>query len=849
MLSFYIFIIPLAYTQLYTSNIHTFVKRELFVIVFLVYRYSPIYTCIYWQKLENTDNACDAAMMMAPKKLIKAAARRACRRTSSATPRGTYHQRRTASMNRRHSSSSLRVKRERTRSVESIDLGLIAASAALLVSAAAAVGEAESRSNAKQNLGSSYELFQTLGEGTFGKVKLAKSRQTGEKVAIKEMDKRQVKSFRREVEALKRIHAVGGHINISGLNDIYQDSNNYYLVMELISGGELFDRLINYGAYSEHMAAELILEAAIAINFLHHHSIIHADIKPENIMLSSSSSKEAIIKVVDMGCALMDGEIPDSKSTIGTSAYWSPELFKAGDNSAWSPAADIWALGCVLYIMLSGRHPFDLEGDADDAKVRRNILNNEINFDPYMVGRISRPARSLIRRMLEKDPRKRITAEELIRDRWITGEAASKEVLSDSGERLEKFKALRHKLKAGIFAVMIHSNEHATGGEDESAADNKIGDASGALGIIQAAFKKFDTHHRGYISKEDLGRVLSEVTGTELSESEKEALVEAAGSAKHGGIDMNEYESIMGSLKKTVLKRGDFVFREGDQGETFYFINKGRVQVETNSGAVLATLKAGDFFGEGSLLSKEPRSASVKVITASADLIALGREEFSLMRNEALQADDDIRHIDFARNLHRFKALLKTMSRLVKHDLQLGEVLFREGSHGASCFVCKSGELAVTTGEQRIATLHPGDVFGETALLRHQPRNATVTCDVAGGCQVLEIMGNDFQRILSESPAIKASMEMLMRKRMFRSMVRKASGKQARASSMSREELKGVFERFDKDGSGKISLEELRNALRHVNPGISEEDLQGYMRTLAGTHEITFEEFCWAFEG
>ena len=161
---------------------------------------------------------------------------------------------------------------------------LLAAAFTATAIAAATATAATTRCETERSPHEAFELGPILGQGAFGVVHLATSKKTGEKTAIKEMDKKHVhdKSFQREVDALRRIHELGGHANIAGLRDIFEDADKYYLVMELVSGGELFDHLVEHGAYSEQTAAALMRDVGRAFAFLHGHAMVHADIKPES---------------------------------------------------------------------------------------------------------------------------------------------------------------------------------------------------------------------------------------------------------------------------------------------------------------------------------------------------------------------------------------------------------------------------------------------------------------------------------------------------------------------------------------------------------------------------------------
>lgn len=241
----------------------------------------------------------------------------------------------------------------------------------------------EATSN-KRKLRSRYDVQwkSPIGEGGFGAVFLAIDKETKETVAVKKISKEFTNdaSFQKEMNALLHIRQFGGHPYICGLRENFDEGDHYYLVLDLVSGGEVFDHLINNGAYSEADAARLLREVGSAIAFLHGTQIVHGDLKPENLMLSSENSMLAAIKVVDFGCAqIIDKASPFYEESKGidvtTPGYAPPELImKNSKLKNLAPAMDMFAIGVILYVMLCGCHPFDLNGDAtDDEKTETSF--------------------------------------------------------------------------------------------------------------------------------------------------------------------------------------------------------------------------------------------------------------------------------------------------------------------------------------------------------------------------------------------------------------------------------------------------------------------------------------------
>lgn len=211
-----------------------------------------------------------------------------------------------------------------------------------------------------------------MGEGAFGHVLMARSHQTGERVALKRIPKKLAsrEDFQREMEALLRIQKWGGHPHICALREHFDEGGHYCLILDLVEGGEMFDHLVNHGAYSEADAARLVREVASALDFLHGIGVVHNDVKPENLMLSAPNREDGSIQLVDFGCAEVEGEDDDDddhdvdeviggpRGGVGSSArgggkgggrgkggctpaYSSPEAFEDRD-AAPLPPADMW---------------------------------------------------------------------------------------------------------------------------------------------------------------------------------------------------------------------------------------------------------------------------------------------------------------------------------------------------------------------------------------------------------------------------------------------------------------------------------------------------------------------------
>ncbi|RLN49543.1 hypothetical protein BBJ28_00016741, partial [Nothophytophthora sp. Chile5] len=287
-----------------------------------------------------------------------------------------------------------------------------------------------------------WHLFDQIGAGAYGVVRIGMHEESGEVAAVKIVpienptDRRAFPALEREISALKLVKALGGHRSIVDLRDVYVEGRKVCLVTELARGGELFDQIVAYGSFSESRARDVAREIASALGFLHRHGLVHKDVKPENILMSDRATDVAneshgvyrkghrhestsLVKLADFGSAGPAG-VATTQDDIGTSAYLPPELLNSG---LCTSACDMWALGCVLYIMLSGSHPFDLDGLASDSQVEQRIKTEPITFAYSAWNNVSPDAKDLISKLLAKDPALRLTADQMLQHPWVNASA------------------------------------------------------------------------------------------------------------------------------------------------------------------------------------------------------------------------------------------------------------------------------------------------------------------------------------------------------------------------------------------------------------------------------------------
>ncbi|KAE8616536.1 hypothetical protein XENTR_v10008830 [Xenopus tropicalis] len=262
-----------------------------------------------------------------------------------------------------------------------------------------------------------FQFKEVLGTGAFSEVVLAEEKATGKLFAVKCIPKKALKgkesSIENEIAVLRKIK----HENIVALEDIYESPSHLYLVMQLVSGGELFDRIVEKGFYTEKDASTLIRQVLDAVSYLHRLGIVHRDLKPENL-LYFSQVEESKIMISDFGLSKMEGKGDVMSTACGTPGYVAPEVLA---QKPYSKAVDCWSIGVIAYILLCGYPPFY---DENDSKLFEQILKADYEFDSPYWDDISESAKDFIQHLMEKDSNKRYTCEQALRHPWIAGDTA-----------------------------------------------------------------------------------------------------------------------------------------------------------------------------------------------------------------------------------------------------------------------------------------------------------------------------------------------------------------------------------------------------------------------------------------
>ncbi|XP_032069596.1 calcium/calmodulin-dependent protein kinase type IV [Thamnophis elegans] len=324
-----------------------------------------------------------------------------------------------------------------------------------------------------------YDLESELGRGATSIVYRCRQKGTQKPFAVKILKKTVDKKIvRTEIGVLLRL----SHPNIIKLKEIFETPTEISLVLELVTGGELFDRIVEKGYYSERDAADAVKQILEAVAYLHANGIVHRDLKPENL-LYATQAPDAPLKIADFGLSKIVADHVTMKTVCGTPGYCAPEILRG---CAYGSEVDMWSIGIITYILLCGFEPF--YDERGDQYMFKRILNCEYDFVSPWWDDVSLNAKDLVRKLIVLDPKKRLTTFQALQHPWVTGKAANFIHMDTAQKKLQEFNA-RRKLKAAVKAV-VASTRLGSVGYHSSHDSNKLSEN-------QLVISEDDTEEKG----------------------------------------------------------------------------------------------------------------------------------------------------------------------------------------------------------------------------------------------------------------------------------------------------------------------------------------------------------------
>ncbi|EKX42291.1 CHK2 DNA damage checkpoint kinase [Guillardia theta CCMP2712] len=398
----------------------------------------------------------------------------------------------------------------------------------------------------------------TIGQGKFAKVYKARHKASGNEVAIKVISKdkckkdEDLKRLQEEIEIMKKVK----HPHCIQFLEMFDSNSKLYIVMELVTGGELFDRIIAKEKYSEKDAAHVFIQIVKAVDYLHSIGIVHRDIKPENV-LYANMREDSPIKLADFGLGkIIDIHEHDKVKTMttlcGTPSYLAPEVIM---RKGYGMECDIWSTGVILYILLSGMPPFDQT--SPPAVLFSHITKARYSFPDAFWSGVSAQAKDLIRNMMHVDPKKRFTPAQVFQHSWMKAykedELPTEQLGGDAGnvqERLQELQVASRRLKGAVntFAALLRMSRPLASFPDEGERKSILESVKSdpiRLEVLKESFDMLDRDHTGFIDLTNLTESLRAL-GIDRSEKQIKDMMDHFDVLRNGTISFDEYCMMMG---------------------------------------------------------------------------------------------------------------------------------------------------------------------------------------------------------------------------------------------------------------------------------------------------------------
>jgi len=394
-------------------------------------------------------------------------------------------------------------------------------------------------------LSSDYAVQEVLGQGGFAIVNRCLHIPTGQSRAVKAVHKSGLsyeqidpKYRLKEIKILRTLD----HPNIMRCYELFEDRSRFYIVMELCTGGELFDTISKRRVMTECDAAKVMFQLLSCVAYCHDKKVIHRDLKPENILVEDTDG-ELNIKVADFGSSCFIDPHAKQTGCFGSAYYIAPEVV---DGQAYNEKCDLWSCGIILFIMLTGRPPY---AGSNERQILENVKKKPFNPVNYKFQGISPEAIDLIVKLLTFDIRDRISAMEAVNHPWIQNFrfATSISDLTLAVNNLRAFNAT-YKLKDAVFTFL---------------ATNAITKAE--MKTLRESFQAFDINSDGKLSREELMKLYLQYTNESQAREEVGNILEEVDSDRSGYIDYSEFLRACMNHEKVISKQNlQLAFKQFD---------------------------------------------------------------------------------------------------------------------------------------------------------------------------------------------------------------------------------------------------------------------------------------------
>ena len=380
-------------------------------------------------------------------------------------------------------------------------------------------------------LNKEYKQGIDIGEGGFGKVKTIIHKKTGQLRAMKLIKKS--KEFNLdEIDNLMLLN----HPNILKLFEYYYDEKeNIYIITEYIRGEELFNKIQEKGKFSEEDTAVIIKSVLQAITYCHSCGIIHRDLKPENILIPAGKGKidYTLLKIIDFGASVLKKDDGKISFRFGTPYYIAPEVLL----ESYNEKCDVWSIGVITYLLLLGQAPFD--GDDDDI-ICQKIIQEEIDYENSKIKALSPEAVEFLKKLLEKDPEKRISSSQALEHAWIKKFAPHTRVNRAFSRKIYKnLSNFREESQLSTAVVTFITNYLMN--DDE-------------LKLLKKLFFELDTKGVGVITKEELFKGMEDCFDGKVTHEEVDKIFGNIDYDNNGTISFDEFVKAAIDKKKLLTE-------------------------------------------------------------------------------------------------------------------------------------------------------------------------------------------------------------------------------------------------------------------------------------------------------
>lgn len=407
----------------------------------------------------------------------------------------------------------------------------------------------------QENQQSFHEVYQlssgNIGKGLYGEVRLCIHKKLNLQRAVKIIRKDSHSQenidkawILREVEIFKTLD----HPGVLRLYEFFESFDKYYLVMEYFDGGDLYSKLTDLHKLEEKQVSFIMKQIFSAVQYLHSKGIIHRDLKPENILLQNKEDEDWSLKVIDFDTAVFCSVDSQIKGMMGSIYYIAPEVF----DGFYNEKCDLWSCGVIMYVLLSGIPPFS---GLSSYQIASRIRKGKYSLEGEIWSLISQPAKDLLKQLLEKDPKKRISAANAYKNSWIKDyaeESRNSEEIQKLVQRLSLFNRttkLKEAIQTFILTQVMMSKE---------------------LGQVEKLFKEIDIDGDGVISKNELMEYLIKTMDKEEAIEETEKVFEKLQENNRECIEYIEFLRVTVEskiwLSKENLRKAFLIFDHDSSG-------------------------------------------------------------------------------------------------------------------------------------------------------------------------------------------------------------------------------------------------------------------------------------------